>query len=186
MKPPSSLSSRADVLTFLRNVHALAPLAPDEDTALLLAAGITPIRWLKRYCEQSNIEYPELALKELTQARWGSQKRSPKVLASPKYLRPNQHSRVRPIESAYDSDRPELKHGINARYKTSFNISGRDWLMVWYAAANQAATAAKGASYGLWTILQFMRRPAIQRAFRRWKKSKGQPNFKLPEDARNG
>lgn len=184
MKLPSSLSSRAELLSFLRLASELANLAEDDDTKLLLAAGIVPKAFLIEYCKKNRIDYPQFILDELTSARWGSQKKTPKVIESESYFRANIHNRTRPTLTKYDADKPNLKYGLNARYTTTLRIAGRDRMLIWYAAANQAATAAKGESYGLWILLQFMRLPHIQRAFRRWKKSKGQPQFPLPEDAR--
>lgn len=154
-----------------------AKLGLDDDTRLLLRAGIMPRTVLLLvFGAQSSTSFKgrqvEAFLDNLVLSR--------KVLASRTYLRNNPRDRTRPILTRYDAERPTIKY-LRARNPVTYRAYGADRLALWYAAANYDFSGSRGEGYGLYLVLQFWRTPTIQKL---WRKFIERPTFKLPEDAK--
>jgi hypothetical protein len=165
MTLPTSIDTKAKVLTVLRRVHELAHLALEGDERFAVAAGLTPKTFLAEYCNGYPTEWVRRLVAE------------GKVWESETYLKPNPRVRTHALPTRYDIDKPRVS-GTIQRYTSTYKVRGKDKLLLWYAAANRDLTGSLGEPTGLILILDFFRSRPVQRIWKRL-----HPGWRLPEDA---
>ena len=171
MPKPITVTSRAEVLRLIRTAYALADLAPDDDTKILLKANIMPKEFFTSYLQSFDLPYPRGVIDYLISKQ--------KVEQTESYLRANPKDRTRPIATQYNIDAPYIPYP-NVKESTAFSVYGKDRMALWYIGTNYEETGSRSESYGLTLLLRFFRLPKIQALYR---KHVGRPRFKLPKIA---
>lgn len=163
------------VLAVIADCRKQSELAQDKDDQLLLRLGIMPRLLLRKLFQvnDQNRKWFKRVVNELVE--------DGRILQSKHYVAASPFYRQTIRASSYNVMKPAVvpHHRNNASHK----MWGRDRLAAWYAAANHDFSISKGEAKGLELILEFWRRPSIQRA---WAKHVGRPGFKLPDDAKKG
>ena len=168
---------RSTVLQVVRRCTEALPIAEDDDTRLLLRAGVFPKALLYQAVgANTKVEKAEVDkwLEELIISR--------RIIQSRSYLRAEPKDRVRPVHSNYDIEKPTT---LPPRSQIHPTLHRRDRLALWYAAANHDLSGSQGDTTAIYLLLEFWRLPNIHRRWRKWIGTRKVAPFrgKLPEDA---
>jgi hypothetical protein len=162
---PSSDLTRTNLVAVINRAKEFAPLAETEDERAILNAGLMPKTILAAHFGA----YPKKLVEQLIEYKY--------VTETESLLIPNPRRRTRPIVTRYDIEKPRPAY---KRSPMTYNVFGRDRLLLWYAAANSDFTGSRGEGNGLCAVLDFFRLPKVQKLWRRYLKN---PNWRIPEDA---
>jgi hypothetical protein len=172
--------TRTNVLAIIRRCSEYKNLASSTDERLLLRAGILPRIVLLQIFGASSAdskkgrEIESLLEQLLVRGR---------IKVSSSYIRAEPRDRIRPVYSNFDIEKPT---NLPPRSQIRPTLSRRDRLALWYAAANHNLSGSQNDTTAIFLLLQFWRRPNIQKAWRRYLSTISTPYYKgkLPEDAK--
>jgi hypothetical protein len=162
---PSSELSRVNLLAVINRAKEFEGLGETEDERAILAAGIM----LKTVLAAHFGLYPNMLVSQLIKSKH--------IRETESYLIPNPRKRTRAIVTKYDIQKPRPPY---KRSPITYNVFGRDRLLLWYAAAKPDFSGSKGEGNGLCMVMEFFREPKVQKLWRRFIK---RPDWRIPEDA---
>jgi hypothetical protein len=155
--------TEANILSVIRRCPKYLSFASNDDERMIMRAGVCPRHILLSVFEAASEDSQKGRLIESKLDKLVIKR---KVEASRSHLRNNPRDRSRPIVTRFDVEKPNI--AAYSHEPVTYRVWGRDRLLLWYAAARHDLSGSRGEGYGLYRVLQFLRQPAIYRAWRRF------------------